>query len=167
MWRQWRTKHVEKDLQYCHPRWPEERKYLESELAQIRTFQRTYFREPWNIFEWIAYFVVLTLVLTRIMSVALNDQTASEVHPRVYSLGLIVIWLRFMRSCRAYRSLGPFIAILGKFKKLSLMFDDSLLSASLFLNFASDMFKIVESFLKSVLRMFLKHVSFFRRFCDC
>ncbi|XP_065663270.1 uncharacterized protein LOC100211734 [Hydra vulgaris] len=113
MWRQWRTKHVEKDLRYCHPRWPEERKYLESELAQIRTFQRTYFREPWNIFEWIAYFVVLTLVLTRIMAVALNDQTASEVHPRVYSLGLIVIWLRFMRSCRAYRSLGPFIAILG------------------------------------------------------
>lgn len=112
-WRQWRTRHVEKDLQYCHPRWPEEKKYLESELAQIRTFQRTYFREPWNIFEWIAYFVVLTLVLTRIMSSASNNKTAEEIHPRIYALGLIVIWLRFMRSCRAFRSLGPFIAILG------------------------------------------------------
>ena len=112
-WRQWRTRHLEKDLQYCHPRWPEERKYLESELAQIRTFQRTYFREPWNIFEWIAYFVILTLVLTRILSVASHNKTAEEIHPRIYALGLIVIWLRFMRSCRAFRSLGPFIAILG------------------------------------------------------
>ena len=113
-WRQWRTRHVEKDLKYCHPRWPEEKKYLESELAQIRTFQRTYFREPWNIFEWIAYFVILTLVLTRILSVASKDKLAEEIHPRIYALGLIVIWLRFMRSCRAFRSLGPFIAILGK-----------------------------------------------------
>jgi len=114
-WRQWRTKHVEKDLQYCHVRWPEERKYLESELAQIRTFQRTYFREPWNIFEWISYFVVFTLVLTRIISVAMDDPTSEAIHPRIYSLGLIVIWLRFMRACRAFRSLGPFICILGRF----------------------------------------------------
>ena len=112
-WRQWRTRHVEKDLQYCHVRWPEERKYLDSELAQIRTFQRTYFREPWNIFEWIAYFVVLTLVLTRILAVAMQDDVAERIHPRIYSLGLIVIWLRFMRACRAFRSLGPFICILG------------------------------------------------------
>ena len=120
-WRQWRTRHVEKDLQYCHERWPEEKKYLESELAQIRTFQRTYFREPWNIFEWIAYFVILTLALTRVISIAaspkvthgVRNNIAEEIHPRIYALGLIVIWLRFMRSCRAYRSLGPFIAILG------------------------------------------------------
>ena len=87
---------------------------MESELAQIRTFQRTYFREPWNIFEWIAYFVVLTLVLTRIMSVASKNAVAEQIHPKIYSLGLIVIWLRFMRVCRAFRSLGPFICILGK-----------------------------------------------------
>ena len=47
------------------------------------------------------------------MSVALNDPVAEQIHPRIYSLGLIVIWLRFMRACRAFRSLGPFICILG------------------------------------------------------
>eukprot|EP00111_Clytia_hemisphaerica_P008770 TCONS_00025648-protein len=128
-WRQWRTRHVEKDLQYCHERWPEEKKYLESELAQIRTFQRTYFREPWNIFEWIAYFVVLTLVLTRILAVAMNDRVAESIHPRIYSLGLIVIWLRFMRACRAFRSLGPFICILGS------VIEDTMKFAFLFFEF--------------------------------
>lgn len=106
---------MEKDLKFCHPRWPEEEKYLRSELAQIRSYQRTYFRDPWNIFEWITYVVVLTLILTRIMSVASNNEAAQSIHPRVYALGLVVIWLRFMRSCRAFRTLGPFIAILGKF----------------------------------------------------
>lgn len=112
-WRQWRTRQVERDIDYCHPRWPEERKYLDSELRQISSYQRTYFRDPWNIFEWITYFVVLTLGVTRVMAVTSHNAIASKIHPRVYSIGLIVIWLRFMRSCRAFRSLGPFIAILG------------------------------------------------------
>lgn len=46
---------MEKDLEYCHPRWPEERQYLSSELLQIRGYQRTYFRDPWNIFEWVCH----------------------------------------------------------------------------------------------------------------
>ena len=104
---------MSKDLDYCHPRWPEEKKYLDSELVQIRTYQRTYFREPWNIFEWISYFVVLTLAVTRVLSVVSSDATAEEIHPKIYAIGLIVLWLRFMRSCRAFQSLGPVIAILG------------------------------------------------------
>ena len=54
-WRQWRTRHMEKDMDYCHPRWPEEDQYLSSELLQIRGYQRTYFRDPWNIFEWVSF----------------------------------------------------------------------------------------------------------------
>ena len=114
---------MEKDLKFCHPRWPEEEKYLRSELAQIRAYQRTYFRDPWNIFEWITYVVILTLILTRILTVASNNETAQSIHPRVYALGLVVIWLRFMRPCRAFRTLGPFIAILGKYTiYISLLF---------------------------------------------
>ena len=63
----------------------------------------------------ISYMVVLTLVFTRVLSVASNNHTAAELHPKVYAIGLIVIWLRFMRSCRVFQTLGPFIAILGLF----------------------------------------------------
>ena len=114
---------MSKDLDYCHPRWPEEKKYLDSELVQIRTYQRTYFREPWNIFEWISYFVVLTLAVTRVLSVVSRDATAEEIHPKIYAIGLIVLWLRFMRSCRAFQSLGPFIAILGNGNLVQPIFD--------------------------------------------
>ena len=112
-WRLWRTREIEKDIDYCHPRWPEERKYLDSELQQVRTYQRTYFREPWNIFEWLTYLVVIALVITRIIAVASPKSISEDVHPQTYAIGLIFIWLRLMRSCRGFRSLGLFIAILG------------------------------------------------------
>ena len=40
----------------------------------------------------------------------------------MYAVGLIIIWLRLMRSCRAFRTLGPFIAILGSVAKDTLKF---------------------------------------------
>lgn len=43
----------------------------------------------------------------------MNNETANKIHPRVYAIGLIVIWIRFMRSVRSFQSVGPFIVILG------------------------------------------------------
>ena len=112
-WRQWRARQLERDLQFCHPRWPDERNYLESELRQLRSFQRTYFRQPWNIFEWVTYVVILVLMGTRIISAVMGNEFVEMVHTRVYTLSVLILWLRILRPCRAFRSLGPFIAILG------------------------------------------------------
>lgn len=35
-WIQWRTRSLEEDLNFCHPRWPEEEAYLRSEMEQIK-----------------------------------------------------------------------------------------------------------------------------------
>ena len=104
---------IERDLKYCHPRWPAERQYLESELKLVKLQRRTYFSEIWNVFEWITYVIILALVITRIVAVSLNNKVAIKFHAKTYAVGLVVIWLRLMRTCRAIRSLGPFIAILG------------------------------------------------------
>ena len=47
------------------------------------------------------------------MALVSIDSVNNEVHPHAYAIGLIFIWLRLMKSFRAIRSLGPFIAILG------------------------------------------------------
>lgn len=59
-----------------------EKKYLDTESAQIHTYQQRYFREPQNFFEWISYFIVLTLAVTRMLSVASKHKTAEEIHPQ-------------------------------------------------------------------------------------
>ena len=62
--------------------------------------------------------MVLSLVITRILTVGSGGKTNirqnfDRIHNRLYALGLIILWLRFMRSCRVFKTLGPFIAILG------------------------------------------------------
>ena len=50
---------------------------------------------------------------TRVLSVVSKYKSVEEIHPKIYAIGLIILWLCFMRSCRTFQSLGPFIEILG------------------------------------------------------
>ena len=46
---------------------------------------------------------------TRVLSVVSKYKNVEEIHPKIYAIGRIILWLRFMRSCRTFQSLGPFI----------------------------------------------------------
>ncbi len=114
IYKEWRAKQVERDLENCHDRWPEERRYLEGELERIRRNTRgTYFRNAWNIFDWVTHVAVLMVVITRLIIVLWEDKSADKVHPKVFAITLILIWLRLMKACRAFKALGPFITLLG------------------------------------------------------
>lgn len=104
---------MERDLQYCHPRWPEERRYLNSEMELIRSSSLSYLKNGWNIFEWLAFVVVLLVVFTRVASCLSSNPVADKIHYRSFPILLIMLWLRFMKCCRCYQSLGPFITMLG------------------------------------------------------
>eukprot|EP00794_Sanderia_malayensis_P014412 gene14412-15918_t len=114
VYKEWRAKQVERDLENCHPRWPEERRYLEGELERIRRNTRgTYFRNAWNIFDWVTHVAVLMVVITRVIAVLWNNDASDQFHPKVFAFTLILIWLRLMKACRAFKALGPFITLLG------------------------------------------------------
>ena len=105
---------MERDLENCHPRWPEERRYLEGELERIRRNTRgTYFRNAWNIIDWVTHVAVLMVVITRVITVLWRDEKSDKIHPKVFALSLILIWMRLMKACRAFKALGPFITLLG------------------------------------------------------
>ena len=50
---------------------------------------------------------------TRVLSVVSKYKSVEEIHPKIYAIGLIILWLCFMRSCRTFQSLWRFIEILG------------------------------------------------------
>lgn len=100
-------------MQYCHPRWPEEKRYLKSEIDLIRSSSKSYFRNGWNIFEWIQFTVILIVVFTRLVHYLNYDERAFIIHYKAFILLVIMLWLRFMKCCRCYQSLGPFITMLG------------------------------------------------------
>lgn len=112
-WKTWRVRQIERDLKHCHPRWPEERKYLEMERDDVANSGISYFNDSWNYFDWVTYAWILGIIVTRIFSVVLNSETAQSLHPRVFAIALIFIWLRLMKVFRGFVTLGPFIVMIG------------------------------------------------------
>lgn len=112
-WKRWRIAEIEKDLEHSHPRWPEERKYLEMERNDILDSGISYFNDAWNYFDWVTYGWILGIIVTRIFAVVLGSGAARSLHPKVFAIALIFIWLRLMKVFRGFVTLGPFIVMIG------------------------------------------------------
>eukprot|EP00794_Sanderia_malayensis_P014118 gene14118-15594_t len=110
---QWKIREIERDMQFCHPMWPEEQRYLESEIQLVKSSTFSFLSDPWNIFEWIVYFVILFTAGTRVATVLLSNDLADKIHHRSMAVAIILIWLRLIKYCRAFETLGPFISMLG------------------------------------------------------
>ncbi|KAM4027278.1 uncharacterized protein ACNLHF_023083 isoform 4-T6 [Anomaloglossus baeobatrachus] len=114
-WKEWRKKELEKDLKYCHPMWPEEKEYLLKVIDDLQDIHPAYFKDFWNVFDWIVYFLLLAVILTHIADVVVQHNSDLHVsHVRVFAVTIVFLWLRLMKHARAIRLLGPFIVMLGK-----------------------------------------------------
>jgi len=140
--RLWRSRQLNRDMDYCHPRWPQEKHFLESEKKATRSGSGGLLSDPWNILDFITYISVLLVIITRIIHVVMDDEDAhlkglqmaaanmttsnstntsdpdfsksnDAFHLRAYTAALIFMWLHFMKSCRPFTTLGPFITMLG------------------------------------------------------
>ncbi|KAM4688899.1 uncharacterized protein O3C94_006999 [Discoglossus pictus] len=115
LWKDWRKKELEKDLKYCHPMWPEEKEYIQKGIEDVQGMQPAYFRDFWNVFDWIVYFLLFAVILTHIADIVVRDNKNLHVsHVRVFAVTIVFLWLRLMKHARAIRLLGPFIVMLGK-----------------------------------------------------
>ena len=112
LFKEWKNRDIERDVQYCHAQWPEERRYINSEINLIRTTSKSYFKDGWNVFEIFTILAIAIVVFTRIGACS-SSEISDQVHQKTFPIMLILIWLRFMKTCQCYQSLGPFITMLG------------------------------------------------------
>ncbi|XP_067888781.1 uncharacterized protein [Heterodontus francisci] len=113
-WKEWRSKEIMKDLNLCHPRWPEEEAYLKKQLAGLEEMHPNYFKDFWNLFDWMVYLLLFALIATHAADLLMNSDFIHIAHIRLFAVTIIFLWLRLMKHVRAIRSLGPFIVMLGK-----------------------------------------------------
>ena len=66
-YRMWRTRQINRDLEYCHPRWAQEKIFLESELKSVRETHGGILSDPWNILEFFTYVAVLVVIISRLV----------------------------------------------------------------------------------------------------
>ena len=82
-------------------------------MKATRSQKKSLLSDPWNMFDLLTYVAVLFVIITRILYVVRNDQLTAKIHLRAYTFALISMWLHFMKSCRPFPTLGPFITMLG------------------------------------------------------
>ena len=111
--RVWRRRQLNRDLEFCHPRWAQEKVFLESELKASRRAGAGVTSDPWNIFEFVTFTAVVAVIITRLVIIFKPSHQSEETHREVYTGFLILAWVHFMKSCRPFTALGPFISMLG------------------------------------------------------
>ncbi|EDO49167.1 predicted protein, partial [Nematostella vectensis] len=113
LWMKWRETELQRDLKYCHPRWPGERIYLMQEIDFLHQQEPSYFNDAWNVFDWLTYCMVMASLVTHGVSVLIDHMMVHNAHINIMSATLICIWIRLLKTFRAFTALGPFVVMLG------------------------------------------------------
>nr|XP_054772159.1 transient receptor potential cation channel subfamily A member 1-like [Lytechinus pictus] len=112
-WRNWRITEIEKDFKFCHPQWPQERQYLDQEVSDIKEQAPSYFSDKWNLFDWLIYISLLIVTLLHVVDIFVSANGLVQRHQNIFAIVIIFVWLRLMKSVRAFVRFGPFIVMLG------------------------------------------------------
>ncbi|KAL4232901.1 hypothetical protein ACF0H5_007588 [Mactra antiquata] len=112
-WVKWRMKEIEADLKFCHPRWPEEKKFLDSEQDQLKKSHTKYLSDWWNWFDWFCYALLLSVIGTHVADIVHHTDAIARAHIRLTAVVVIFLWLRLMKNIRAFATLGPFVVMVA------------------------------------------------------
>ncbi|KAJ8033013.1 Serine/threonine-protein phosphatase 6 regulatory ankyrin repeat subunit C [Holothuria leucospilota] len=112
-WQAWRTNEIEKDMKYCHPRWPQEEQYLIQEINEVNKQSPSYFSEFWNYFDWFIYISLMIITIIETVNIFTTNTTVARISQNLSAIIIIFVWLRSMKVMRGFRALGPFIVMLG------------------------------------------------------
>ncbi|KAJ8014259.1 hypothetical protein DPEC_G00038410 [Dallia pectoralis] len=112
-WQSWYERRINNDLRCTHPMWPEEKHFLEEQIRLIRCMKGNYLQDPWNIFDWLVYILLMAVFGVHVADIFLLSGTLRDYSLRLFAVVIILLWLRLMKHVRAFRVMGPFIVMLG------------------------------------------------------
>ena len=108
----WRENELTRDIEFCHPRWPEERAYIERELSELADLKPSYLVDWWNYFDWVTYIFILVTMICHVTAVVRRSDDALRAEKAVGSIMLVFQWTRLMKFLRPFKPIGPFVVIL-------------------------------------------------------
>lgn len=108
----WRKKEIKRDLEFCHPRWTQERTFVEQQVRQIKERKKTYFQDKWNYLDWVAYLMLIIVIILHIINVVVKSDLYNGIFVRIFACTIIIVWVRLLKFARPFPSQGPFVVIL-------------------------------------------------------
>ena len=100
------------DLQYCHPRWQEE-KYVKEEMRLIKGLPLLSTIDAWFIFDWLIIILILITVGLNLGFFFNESSTIKSAYIRLLSALVILVWLRILKYLRPFPGIGTLVLILG------------------------------------------------------
>jgi hypothetical protein len=107
----YREKELERDLPYCHPRWPDEKRYLDGEIKAVREERLLSSQDGWFYIDWVALILIMGSAISHATFFFLDTEKVYNIHIRFVCVLLIVIWFRIMKYARPFKGPGPFVAL--------------------------------------------------------
>lgn len=108
----WRKKEIKRDLEFCHPQWTQERTLVEQQVRQIKERKKTYFQDKWNYLDWVAYLMLIIVIILHIINVVVKSDLYNGIFVRIFACTIIIVWVRLLKFARPFPSQGPFVVIL-------------------------------------------------------
>ncbi|XP_028405944.1 uncharacterized protein LOC114528490 [Dendronephthya gigantea] len=112
-WKEWRASELERDIEYCHPRWPQEAQYVNAEIKAVRNLSLMSGSDHWIYFDWVALVLIFATIASHLVFFHYSTDLSKEVHHYITMPLLLVLWLRMFKYARPFEGAGPFIVIFG------------------------------------------------------
>ena len=113
-WKRYREKSLSRDKPFCHPQWPDEAKYVESEIKNIHAHRWIAAHDRWMYIDWLALSFIIASAISHVVFFIQGTEEARTVHVRFMCVLLIVIWVRILKFVRPFQGTGAFVATFTK-----------------------------------------------------
>ena len=101
------------DFGYCHPQWPEEKRYIKSEIARIRGMQGSK-NSGWAYYEWLTVLGLMCVIIIQVIYAIKPSQPVGTAAKFVYLVELFLLWIRLLKPMRSVPAMASLIVILSK-----------------------------------------------------
>ena len=91
-WREWRANELERDFKYCHPRWPQETEYLQSEIKGVRSLSFITDSDWWIYFDWVALVLILGTIVSHVTFFHFSTKASKQVPEFINTIDIFHKW---------------------------------------------------------------------------
>lgn len=105
---------MEDEKQYCHPRWPQERKYVDLEIRRVKSLPLLNTLDAWFYLEWVVLFLIIFTTATHVVYYFEDTNATRYLYTRALSIVNLVVWLRLLKYVRPFPGIGTLVVILGE-----------------------------------------------------
>ena len=113
-WVDWRIAQLQDEKQYCHPRWPQEEKYIKLEIKRVKSLPLLNSFGAWFYLDWIVLILIILTTVTSVVYYYLDNSATRYVYTRTISIVNLLVWLRLLKCVRPFHGIGTLVIILGE-----------------------------------------------------